>query len=226
MASLLLSGWAQPADALRLLDAEAHAFDYSAYIPGAETLGALEKWRDAESVIAWSTGGQLALSAIAAGVLAPKHLTLIGTPLQFVTGGDIRGMDPLTFEQFRNNYASNPARTKTRFHALVAKGDHAASRILAALQHHEDVDNTARWLPWLTHLGNTRLDPQGLLKTPSTLVIHGEADAIVPATQAGLLGKLLPHAHVQLWPHVGHAPHVNDPARLQATIAAHRVGAL
>lgn len=219
MRRLMLSGWAQPADALKPVAPEALAFDYSAYATPQESFAGLAAFRDAEEVIGWSTGGQLALRAIAAGVLAPRKLTLIGVPYQFVSGQGILGMDPLTFEQFRTNFATNPARTKNRFHALVAKGDEDASRVLGQLTHHPEVENTARWLPWLDELGRHSLSGTRVSHVPQTLIVHGMSDAIVPHGQAQLLANLLPNATVRLWENVGHAPHLHNPEKLRAEMA-------
>lgn len=222
MSSLILSGWTQPADALRGLDEHAETFDYSDYARPEASFAGLEKFKHTKHVIAWSMGGQLALKAIAHGVLAPEHLTLIGAPFQFVSDDKIKGMDQLTFDQFRANYAANPTRTKTRFHGLVAKGDRDFSRVLGLLGHHPTVEDTTRWLPWLDHLAAFKLADLTLAHAPPTLIIHGMNDAIVPHAQAEMLARKLPHATVSVWPEVGHAPHVHDAARLRAEIANHR----
>lgn len=221
MRSLILSGWTQPVDALAAIEPEAETFDYSAYHSPEESLAALKKFKHTKCVVAWSMGGQLALQAMAAGVLKPQHLTLIATPYQFVSGGEIRGMDPLTFEQFRDNYYRDPARTKSRFHGLVAKGDRDFARVHGLLGHHPEVENTARWLPWLDALGAHSLAETKFAHLPPTLLVHGMEDAIVPHTQSELLAKKL-NATLSRWEQVAHAPHVHDAARLRAEIEAHR----
>jgi len=219
MHRLTLSGWTQPADALLPLAPGAAVFDYSEYASPEASFSALAQFKHAEHVIAWSMGGQLALRAIAAGVLAPRRLTLIAAPWQFVTRRD--GMDPTTFEQFRANYAQNPARTKTRFHALVAKGDRYLQRVMAELTHHHAVEDTPRWLPWLDELGRASLEGLDFSRVPPTLIVHGAEDAIVPVAQGEKLAALLPNATLRRWEGAGHAPHVHDLARLRAEIAAH-----
>ena len=219
MSGLILSGWAQPSDALAAIAPEAAVFDYSDYTSPEASFSGLEKFKHTKCVVAWSMGGQLALRAIAAGVLAPQHLTLIAPPYQFVGA---QGMDVFTFEQFRNNYAQNPARTKARFHALVAKGDTDFSRVLDGLAHHPEVENPARWLPWLDDLGAYSLDDAQLAALPPTLLVHGMEDAIVPVAQGLRLMERFPTIQRSVWENAGHAPHVHDAARLRAEIAAHR----
>ena len=222
MKTLLLSGWAQPDNALDMLAPDALHFDYSDYMPGSEVMQQLMQFKDVEYIIAWSLGGQLALNAIAEGALEPRHLTLVASQYQFVSDEHVKGMDSFTFEQFRSNYIANPTRTKTRFHALVAKGDSKASEIVKQLKHHPDVENTDRWLPWLDYLMTSPASGQSLENTPNTLIIHGTEDAIVPCAQAQLLADKIPKADINIWENVGHAPFLHDPERLRAEIAEHR----
>lgn len=219
MSTLTLSGWAQPADALLSVADNAATFDYSDYASIDLTIKELRK-RNPTYVIAWSLGGVVALHAIAAGAIAPKHLTLIGVPFQFVQSAEYpHAMDRLTYERFRSNYARDAVRTKEKFLALIAKGDRDEGRILASLNHHHDVENAARWLPWLEALAGT--SSPGGMDVP-TLIIHGDRDAIVSHHQAKKLAEILPNAAVSLWEGVGHAPHLHDAARLRTAIDAHR----
>ena len=141
MSTLILSGWTQSAEPLAALAPGARVFDYSDYPSIERCFPGLATYRETKHVIAWSMGGQLALRAIAIGALAPKHLTLIATPYRFV-GED--GMGAETFRLFRESYAKDTARTKTRFHALVGKGDAKQSEVIHRLKHHADVENTDR----------------------------------------------------------------------------------
>ncbi len=223
MRSLILSGWTQPSDALRVLEPEAQLFDYSAYPSPEGSFSALEKFKHTKCVVAWSMGAQLALRAMEAGVLKPQHLTLIAPPYQFVSNlPTVKGMDSLTFTQFRTNYAEQPARTKARFHGLVAKGDRDFSRVHGLLGHHPEAENAERWLPWLDDLGCYSLADVTFDHLPPTLIVHGTHDAIVPHAQSMLLLEKLPGATLSSWPEVAHAPHLHDAARLRAEIAIHR----
>lgn len=220
-----LSGWAQPADALAKIAPGATSFDYSDYHDQDSAFGALAPLvapAAPYAIVAWSLGAQLALMATLRGVIRPAHLTLIAPPLQFVA--DTRypdAMGPGTFAQFRENYARDPARTKSRFHALVAKGDARAREVMAGLRHHEAVEEVARWLPWLDALAAHSLLDEALHTLPPTLVVHGQADAIVPHRQSTRFASGAA-IQVESWPAVGHAPHVHDAPRLRAAIAKHR----
>ncbi len=218
MTTLLLSGWTQPADALAHMADDAVLFDYSEYANPAAAIEGLRKIKPAH-VVAWSMGGQLALRAMSAGALAPKHLTLIAAPQRFV--GE-HGMGEETFRLFRDSYAADPARTKTRFHGLIAKGDARVREVMDMLGHHPEVENVSRWLPWLDDLGRHEFLDAALASRPPILIIHGMNDQIVPHTQGEQLSRFLPNATLSSWANVGHAPHAHDAARLKAEIFAHR----
>lgn len=218
--TLTLSGWTQPADAVaKTLPVAAATFDYSGHASPEDSFKALKKFADMPYIVAWSLGGQLALRAIAAGILKPKHVTIIGTPYQFVSPN---GMGATTFAMFRENYLSNPSRSKERFHGLIAKGDKEHKRILANLAHHHDVENTARWLPWLDDLAAYSLEQENLAKMPPMLIVQGDNDAIVPHAQSLTLQRKIPHAELKSWAEVGHAPHVHNANRLWREITEHR----
>lgn len=222
MSTLLLSGWAQPADALSHLAPGATQFDYSDYPSFEAAIDALSTLKPSH-VVAWSTGGQLALRALVAGAIKPAHLTLIAAPVQFVSAPHgPKGMDPLTYQLFRDSYAKDPTRTRARFHALVAKGDRDARKVMGQLRDHPEVENTDRWLPWLEAMAAHKLDMAGLASIPPTLIIHGMNDQVVPLTQSEALVAHLPNAQLNRWAEVGHAPHLHDAGRLMDEMAAHR----
>lgn len=218
MSTLLLSGWAQPADALSRITA-GDMYDYSEHDTAETAIAALAQFKGHELVIGWSLGGQLALRAIAAGALAPKQLVLIGAPARFVGK---HGMGEQTFALFRESYAKDPARTKDRFRALIAKDDLHAKAVMAALRDHADVQNALRFLPWLDELEKFDVATLDLSQAPRTLILHGMNDAIVPYTQGEILVELLPHATLHGMAGVGHAPHLSEPARVREEIAACR----
>ncbi len=216
---LTLSGWAQPADAVAQVIGDATSVDYSDYPSPAATFAELKNRSRPRLVVGWSMGGELAIRAILAGVLKPEKLILLAAPYQFVSGGSFNGgMDPVTYRQFRDSYARDPARTRQRFHALVAKGDARSREVMAQLTHHPQVDDTARWLPWLQQLGAGSLRDVDLAALPPTLIIHGTNDHIVPIAQGEMLAGRIPGAQLQRWEEAGHAPHLHDKLRLLQVI--------
>ncbi|MFZ4540383.1 MAG: alpha/beta fold hydrolase [Rickettsiales bacterium] len=221
MSTLLLSGWAQPADALASLAEDPVLFDYSEYTPAA-AIAALAKLKPTH-VVGWSLGGQLAMRAMTTGAIAPRHLTVLAAPQQFVSDDmALPGMGSTTYRLFRDSYTKDPARTKTRFHGLIAKGDVRERQIRELLRHHPNVEEIDRWLPWLEELETYSLPIAMLASAPPILIIHGMNDAIVPFAQSEHLVRQLPNATLNSWEGVGHAPHQHDAERARREIAAHR----
>lgn len=218
MSTLTLSGWATPADAVaKAIAPDAAVFDYSDYPSAEASFEGLRQFRDVEHVIGWSTGGQLALRAIADGVFRPHRVTLIGVPFQFVQSAEVKAaMDPFTFATFRENYVEQPERTASRFQALVAKGDSLFKQIVGKLHLHHEVTETERWLPWFDELGAASLAGMDFSMIPQATIIHGSNDGIVPVAQAHLLAKAIANATLDIWEGVAHAPHLHDAERLRS----------
>lgn len=222
--TLTISGWGQPADALQksLALHDAATLDYSQYPSAEASFAALAPHRHVARVIGWSQGGQLALRAVLAGAIAPKQLVLIAAPYQFLKDEAVpHGMDMFTYQTFRENYAADPLRTAGRFHALVAKGDAKFKAVVEGLHHHPKVADPEHWLPWFDALGKVSLHGVDLRGLPPTLIVHGTEDAIVPMAQATLLAQAMPHAQLEAWDGVAHAPQLHDAARLNAAMAQH-----
>ena len=105
MKTLTLSGWGQPFDTLSHLAPGAHAVDYAHAANASEALRMIaSQGGDAELVIGWSLGGQLAARAVAEGLLSPRLLVLIAAPFQFVGGS---AMGPETFAKFASVISPN-----------------------------------------------------------------------------------------------------------------------
>ncbi len=220
MSILTLSGWTQPTNALADIIEGALGFDYSNYVSPEKAIEALQVYKNTPNIVAWSMGGWLALQAIAAGALAPRSLLLIAPPFQFVNDANFHdGMPPDIYAQFRENYATQPERTSTRFHGLVAKGDKYFRAVMERLGHHHEVTNTERWLPWLDRLSQSNLGHIAV-NTPKITLIHGEEDAIVPVAQSTHLAKRHPQMQVCVWKEVSHAPHFHDTERFLDSVKA------
>lgn len=224
MKMLTLSGWGQPADALRPIAPKAAHFDYSAQPSVDHIFEALEREaRDVELIIGWSMGGQLAARAISAGLIAPQKLVLLATPFRFVEGADKNGlgMKADTFAQFRDNLAKNQPRTLKKAWALVAHGDERAedvAQLMAALNpSHEQAD----WLKWLDSLSNYSCEGLEFKGFPPTLLVHGDRDAVVSPAQSREFAERIPQVALEIWQGCGHAPHLHDAPRLMERIKTH-----
>ena len=214
-----LSGWGQPADALSSIAPEAAHVAYAAHADLAQALTHIaEAAQDAELVIGWSMGGQMAVRAVAAGYIAPRRLVLIGTPFQFVRNEKLAlGMGPDTHAQFRHNLVYQPTRAFGKSYALIAHGDHKADAVQSFLRPAPAHD----WLYWLDAMADYSCADLDFSGFPPTLLIHGERDAVTGAEQSKAFHAALPRATLAILEGCGHAPHWHDPARVQHLITAH-----
>jgi pimeloyl-ACP methyl ester carboxylesterase len=67
--------------------------------------------------------------------------------------------------------------------------------------------------------GQVDLRPELPLLSQPTLILHGEADTIVPVTAAQHLAQTLPHAKLVLLKGAGHVPTMTQPAKIAEKIA-------
>lgn len=224
MTTLALSGWGQPHDALAAIAPDAQFVEYARHFPAERALEYMHRhYAHAETVIGWSLGGQMAVRAVAAGVLAPKKLVLIATPWRFVRDpADPLGMGETTYAQFTENYAGDPARTLHKSYALIAKDDSRSTEVRRMLEtQKQKLSLDLPWAEWLRALGDFSSDRLNLSRIPPTLLIHGTNDAVVDTAQSARWAERLPHAQAHFMEGAGHAPHWHDPAHVRALIETH-----
>lgn len=223
MANILsMSGWTQPHDALHVLAPEAEHLDYSRFADADSVFSHLSIKRY-DGVIAWSLGAQLAVRAIKANVINPKWMVMLAPPMQFVSCEAFAGgMDPVTYQLFRDGYVADAQRTAKRFHGLLVKGDKRYKDIMPHLSHHAEVHNVPHWLPWLDDLAAQQILVFDGVELPPTLLVQGEEDAIVPPSQAHAWKEKFPEIQLQLVSEMGHTPHLHDAKQVRAWIDAHK----
>lgn len=170
----------------------------------------------------WSLGAQLAWQA---SVHAPHRfarLILCGaTPAFTQRAGWLPAQPPALLDSFKAALALNPAATRQRFVALFNQGDsqaRAITRTLARALAAETPPDTATLLRGLDWLGSVDLRESiarrgsGPANLP-TLLIHGEADPLMPLAGAQWLAAALPGARLEVFGGAAHAPFINDPER-------------
>lgn len=219
MKIITLSGWGQPHDALEHAFPEAVHIDYAGSSSFIEAVESLRAQQNADVVIGWSMGGQIAAHAISEKIIAPKKLMLIAAPYQFMrTLHNQFGVGKSTIEKFRENYVRNAERTLNKAYELIAYNDIRAenikphlSRARARLQMHD-------WLRWYDHL--SLYTPTGYVEEdfPHTLIVHGANDAVIGPEQAQAWSRLLPSSELHLWEGCGHAPHWHNEKALRAIL--------
>ncbi|MBY0406517.1 MAG: alpha/beta hydrolase [Rickettsiales bacterium] len=222
-----ISGWGQPANALESLVPEratATHVDYARHDSvSAAILHIAEKARGCNMVVGWSLGGQLALRAIASGMLKPERLVLLSTPFQFVKNESLPiGMPTDTFAKFQENYAKNPERTLKKAWELIAKDDTNAETVQNRLNAQDKTEVLNKnWGHWLEILQNYSCKELHTAETPPTILVHGNRDLVVFHEQSEQLMGILPAARLETLPGCGHAPHWHAPEHLKALIEHH-----
>lgn len=222
MKAITLSGWGQPHDSLAVLAPDATHIDYARHDNLADALATIARaGEDAHTVIGWSLGGQMAVRAIANGLLKPKLLVLIAVPFQFVATQElVLGMKRDLYDKFHDNYARNPSRTLAKGWELIVKDDKHAHHVRAAMEGHDAEDVQARqWLHWLKILDGFSCADLHLANFPRTKLVHGDMDAVVDVEQMEYFARAIPHAQTLRWEECGHAPHWHDPQALREWIA-------
>ena len=165
----------------------------------------------------WSLGGLLALQAAALAPQRVDRLVLCGATPAFVQrDGWPHAQTSALLNGFGEALAKDAAQTLQRFIALFNQGDRQAraiTRTLAkALTANGLADHTtlARGLDWLRRVD---LRAQVSAIAQPTLVIHGEADPLMPLAAAHWLAAALPDAQLEVFGGAAHAPFLNDRER-------------
>lgn len=185
----------------------------------AESLG-----RPSGLLVGWSLGGLAAVEAVRTRAARPQGLILIGTPARFLAGpGAPGGMDPDQLSAFRESLAEDAPATLRRFYALQFLGDRAPRQAWAPAGLRERFLATgaepgilAAWLDVLAGTDLTAEPPE--LEVP-TLVIHGEADRIVPPAAVDFFRGCGPLVAGHTIPGAAHAPHISHPQATGSRIA-------
>lgn len=224
MKTLALSGWGQPHDALKNILPEATHVDYAIHKSVETALSDIaDIARGYELVAGWSLGGQLAVRAIATGLIMPQKLVLISVPFQFVeVEKNGLGMKRDTFEVFCNNFLKNPLRTLSKAWDLLHYQDSHSQRIANQLaSFSKDAVLARNWLNWLSLIDGYSCEALNFSTFPPTLLVHGEKDKVVEPEQSVRFAKTIANAKLVTWPACGHAPHWHDAEGLMQLIKEH-----
>lgn len=218
---ITLSGWGQAHNSLAaVVPKNALHLDYSKFPSVSDFFDSLRK-EDADVLVGWSLGGQLALRAISENILKPKVLILISAPYQFVANKDIKcSMNKDTFNSFCSSFQNDPVKTLKRFLALISLNDIYHNEVLKELRNITDMENASRWLYWLRQLESFSCNSLDFSKIPSTIAVHGLNDTIVDSTQTGLFKSLIKDYKIEIFEECGHAPHLHNQKRVKEIVQA------
>ena len=170
-------------------------------------------------LVGWSLGGMLALEAAARG-FRPRALVLVATCASFCLRGDYpHGWPTAVVRALRQQVGREPVRVVRDFwQQLLAAGEASCRERLQDLAPGEQ---DPAWLAaGLDYLRRTDLRPLlDHVAAANLLIIHGEADAIMPVAHAYYLQERLPAARLVVLPGAGHVPMVSRPGEVNELLA-------
>lgn len=227
---VLLHGWGSTAKVWRAV-ADDFRRTYDCYLPelpghGDSGLAHSDSGRLASQLIneinrpatwlAWSLGALIAMQAALQSPDRVERLILVaGTPSFVQTPQWREAMPVSTFNQFLDEYRTNPRQAQKRFIALQAHGDRNGRHVRQQLE--AAATPAASDIGW----GLDMLHSQSLGTDLANIscpihCLYGANDALVPASIADAMQAL---AEVTLWPETGHAPFLSDRERFVQWVA-------
>lgn len=173
-------------------------------------------------VCGWSLG------AMAAMLTAQRHprriarLALVGATASFIQRDSWPdALPPTQLDAFQAALAADPAALRKQFSSLIHQGDtrmkDAIRALRGCLDETPDAAALAQGLDWLA---TTDLRPILSDIHQPTLLIHGDADPLMPVTAARRLVQTLPDATLLEYAGSAHAPFAADPLRFVADVTA------
>jgi len=182
-------------------------------------------------LIGWSLGGMLALELASKLAGEPGRIAglgLVGSTPSFVARASWpHGCDAATFSAFKQSIEAPEKernRAMSRFFALMLQGDELPRRAFNQLarqgidrQHPASCQGLEAGLLLLETLDLR--DRLTAIKVP-TLVMHGDADAIVPVAAGKTLSKAMPAADWKSYERTGHAPFLTRPDTFNEALEA------
>jgi pimeloyl-[acyl-carrier protein] methyl ester esterase len=227
---VLLHGWGSTAKVWRSVADDFHR-TYDCYLPElpGHGDGRLALWGPAQLTgqlineinrpatwLAWSLGALIAMQAALQAPDQVERLILVaGTPSFVQTAEWDKAMPLSTFDQFLDEYRTNPRQAQKKFIALQAHGDRNGRQVRQQLEAAATpADSKIGW--GLDMLRSLNLSTD-LAKIACPIhCLYGANDALVPASIDAAMQTL---AEVTVWPETGHAPFLSDPERFVQWVA-------
>lgn len=220
--ALCLSGWGQKFDSLESSFSESFFVSSLPYFE----FSSLEDFFDfsfkkefkQKIIIGWSLGGQLAIRLIERKIVKPELLILIAPPFQMIKDSRIQaGMSKKTFSEFYKNFISAPNQTLKQFSILSAMNDKNAKEIARSLNISDQ--NFLQLKFWLEELQRFSCFDIDFSNMPRTVFLQGAGDMIVHHSQSEYFKERIKNFRLEIFNNCGHAPHLNDLARIKKIIS-------
>jgi pimeloyl-ACP methyl ester carboxylesterase len=160
-------------------------------------------------LVGWSLGGQLALRMLEKKIISTDLLILIAPPFQMIKNQRISsGMSPTTFNQFYQNFITEPDLTLKKFSILTAMNDRNQKEIARSLEINKT--NFIQLKFWLEELSRFSCFDLDFSQMPKTLYFHGAGDMIVHISQMEYFKQRIESFFPYIFKNCGHAPHLNN----------------
>lgn len=198
-----------------------------AAVPAAPTLAGmaaslLARPCDAASVWSgWSLGGLVAIQAAASAPERVGALILVAATPCFVSGADWpHGMAASVFERFAADLDADAQTTLSRFVMLAAKGggERAVARALRAVVASRARPAVSTLRAGLRILATADLRAALAAVRCPTLLVLGNADALIPVEAAPDVAALNPNLRVRIIEGAGHAPFLSHRPQFLAIV--------
>jgi pimeloyl-ACP methyl ester carboxylesterase len=210
---LALSGWAQFANSLEdVLPPDAHSVSYGDCAGPDEVFARLAVVAQPDVAVGWSLGGQLLVRAVAAGIIRPRHLVLLGAPYQLVADARFpEGKSKRVVAGSRLALKLGAGLMLREFqHDFLAYGDREAASIKRIAPRYLDLRPQNDWLLWYDELARFSCADVDFSAFARTSIIHGTKDVVIPPANATAFARSIKGAELHLLEECGHAPHWHD----------------
>ena len=172
-----------------------------------------ERLPEGGTLAGWSLGAMLALAIAARAPAKVGRLLLIaGTPSFVQRDGWPDAMPPATLSEFTAAIIADPMAMLPRFVGNFNRGDARAKTVTAEILRLASplppAEALATGLDWLRDV-DLRADAPRI--TAPTLLIHGEADPLMPLCAARSLAALIPGARLAALDGAAHTPFLSRP---------------
>ncbi|GAB6049434.1 pimeloyl-ACP methyl ester esterase BioH [Hydrogenophilus islandicus] len=159
-------------------------------------------------VVGWSLGGMFALAAAAQAPQKVAGAVVISATPSFVTRpGWPHGLTPEALAEFRTAIAADEPAMLPRFIGGFLRGepDHKTltAQLLSLVDPAPELPVLLAGLEWLATVDLRPLLPT---LTQPVLVIHGEADPLIPCAAGRAIADAVPHGQLLALPQAAHAP--------------------
>lgn len=181
-----------------------------------------ERLPNGAALAGWSIGAQLALAVAARYPDKVGKLLLVAGTASFVQrDGWPAAMPPATLAEFSAAIAADAPAMVPRFVGGFNRGDERAREVTQEILSLADplpaASVLAGGLAWLRDVDLRADAPQ--VSAP-TLLIHGDADPLMPPAAAQALAALIPGARLESFAGCAHAPFLSRPADFLASARA------